>query len=124
MLVKTKYSPQPDMVKWKYEYVPDPVEGRKARKTDTLETATVEVNGVPFDADEKSMDRMSRIVAKSYGDIMRKIANGDDPSLTAGYELSQTISWKCADNVTRNVSIQNLVDALGLATDNMTATWL
>lgn len=124
MLVKTKYSPQPDMVKWKYEYVPSTVEGKKARKTDTIEKSVVTVSGIEFDADEKSMDRMARVVASAYGAALQDIAAGTAAQTACTTALDATVSWKCADDVTRTVSITTLVDALDAAKTAMAATWL
>ena len=124
MLVKTKYSPQPDMVKWKYEYVADSVEGRKARKMDTIDAAVVTVSDIPFDADEKSMDRMARVVASAYGAALQDIASGTAAQTACTTALDATVSWKCADDVTRSVTISTLVDALDAAKDAMASNWL
>ena len=124
MLVKTKYSPQPDMVKWKYEYVADSVEGSKARKMDTINDATVTVSDIEFDADETSMDRMARVVASAYGSALQSISSGTDAQTAAASALGTTVQWKCADDVTRTVSISTLVDALEAAKNNMANEWL
>lgn len=124
MLVKTKYSPQPDMVKWKYEYFADSVEGRKARKMDTIDAAVVTVNDIEFDADETSMDRMARVVASAYGSALQDIASGTAAQTAATTALDATVQWKCADDITRTVSVSTLVDALEAAKDNMASEWL
>lgn len=124
MLVKTKYSPQPDMVKWKYEYVADSVEGSKARKMNTISKATVTVSDIEFDADETSMDRMSRVVASAYGSALQSISSGTDAQTAAASALGTTVQWKCADDVTRTISISTLADALEAAKNNMANEWL
>lgn len=124
MLVKTKYSPQPDMVKWKYEYVADSVQGSKARKMDTISEATVTVSDIEFDADETSMDRMARVVAAAYGSALQAIGSGTAAQTAATTELDATVQWKCADDITRSVTISTLIDALEAAKNNMANEWL
>ena len=124
MLRRYKYSPHPDMVTWKTEYVPETFEGLKARKVDTLDTSTVTVNGVEFDADEKSMDRMARVIASANAKIAIDIAGGGDPSTVCQTRMAATISWKCADDVIRDIAISTLASALDLAIENMSDTWL
>ena len=124
MLVKTKYSPQPDMVKWKYEYVPDSVEGRKARKMDNIDAAVVTISDIPFDADETSMDRMARVVASAYGSVLKSISSGTDAQTASTSSLQSSVQWKCADDVIRNVPISMLIDALEAAKNNMSNEWL
>ena len=124
MLVKTKYSPQPDMVKWKYEYVVDTIQGSKARKVDSIDKSIVTVNSTAFDADETSMDRMARVIASAYGAAMKSISTGVDAQTACSNALSFEVQWKCADDVIRAVSVSTLVDALDAAKDNMATKWL
>ena len=124
MLRKYKYSPHPDMVTWKTEFVPDTIVGVKARKTDTLEQAVVTVGDIAFDADEQSMNRIARVIASANALMMQDIAGGQNPADSATTRLAETISWKCADDVVRNVSVSTLVSVLEQAKNNMTSVWV
>ena len=124
MLVKTKYSPRPDMVSWTYEYVQDAVKGAKARKVDSIDKSVVTVNNIPFDADEVSMDRMARVISSAYGAAMKSISTGVDAQTACSAALGSEVQWKCADDVIRAVSVSTLVDALDAAKDNMATKWL
>ena len=124
MLIRTAYKPQYQMTAYRYEFVPDKVEGNKAKKSETIKEATVTVGGVPYDADEVSMDRMGRAINSAYGQALQAIASGTDAQTAASAALGTTVSWKCADDVVRDVTVSTLVDVLEAAKDNMAAVWL
>lgn len=124
MLVKTKYSPRPDMVSWAYEYVQDTVKGSKARKVDSIDKSIVTVNNTAFDADETSMDRMARVIASAYGSVLKSISSGEAAQAAAASALNTTVQWKCADDVIRTISVATLIDALEAAKNNMSSKWL
>lgn len=124
MLIRTVSQPQYQMTSFHYEFVPDKVKGSKAKKSETISGATVEVGGVSYDADEVSMDRMGRVINAAYGQALQAISTGTDAQTAASAALGTTVSWKCADDVVRDVTVSTLVDVLEAAKDNMAAVWL
>lgn len=68
-----------------------------------VERIMVEVDGIPFDGDEKSQERMARAI------------------LTL--EEGEVTDWGCADNVARPVSREQLRQALRLAGEAQTRLW-
>lgn len=124
MLIRTATKPQYQMTSFHYEFVADKVEGPKAKKSETINKATVEVGGVSYDADEQSMDRMGRVINAAYGQALQAIGSGTDAQTAASAALGTTVSWKCADDVVRDVTVSTLVDVLESAKDNMATIWL
>jgi len=124
MLIKTVSQPQYQMTSFHYEFVNDKIEGKKAKKSETINKATVEVGGVSYDADEVSMDRMGRVINAAYGQALQAISTGTDAQTAASDALGTTVSWKCADDVVRDVTVSTLVDVLDAAKNNMSNIWI
>lgn len=124
MLIKTKHAVNEHQINTKYEFVSDAIFGMKAKKSETVYNAVVEAGGFSFDADEQSMARLVRVVAIHQGNALLAISNGEDAATAAAAALSATVSWKCADDVVRDVSVQTLLEALSAAQDSMAEIWL
>jgi len=88
-----------------YEYVPDPIIGKKAIKTEHKKKLVVTVDGIPFDADSESINYMSTVISLA---LYKAKLDPDNADKYLNYELK----WKCADNVTRTVTIPQLAQAL------------
>lgn len=80
----------------------------KAERADAVRKITVAVDGMVFDGDEISQERMSRTITAA-------VATGED--------MSATTTWVLADNTVAQVSIKQLAKALRLAGEKQTELW-
>lgn len=76
----------------------------KAARLQAVDAITVEVDGLTFDGDELSQNRMARAVAGA--DLM-----------------TDTTEWTLADNTVAMVSVQTLKAACRLAGEEQTRIW-
>lgn len=75
----------------------------KAEREDYVSKIVVEVDGMPFDGDETSQDRMARSII--------------------ALDLGEKVQWVLADNSIQMVSRQQLREALRKAGEAQTAIW-
>ena len=80
----------------------------KAERAAAVSRITVTVDGMVFDGDEISQERMSRTITAA-------VATGED--------MSATTTWVLADNTIAQPSIQQLAQALRAAGEQQTALW-
>lgn len=80
----------------------------KAERADAVSKITVTVDGMVFDGDEISQERMSRTITAA-------VATGED--------MSATTTWVLADNTVAKVSIKQLAQALRAAGEQQTQLW-
>jgi hypothetical protein len=73
-----------------------------------VEKATVEVDGLIFDADETSQNRLSR---------------GITAALALGLGPEETTEWTLADNSSAQVTVQQMARALMAAGQYQTSVW-
>lgn len=105
----------PEVVTEEHPYVPTPKElaaaalaRAKAERAALVEKATVTVDGMVFDADETSQNRLVRgIVA----------------SLALGLSPDETTEWTLADNSSAMVTAQQMARALLAAGQYQTSVW-
>lgn len=81
----------------------------KAQRSEAVSKIIVEVDGMKFDGDEHSQDRMSRTISGA-------VALGVDIQ-------TYTQTWVLADNTVAQVTIAQLAQALKLAGEAQTALW-
>lgn len=81
----------------------------KAERSDAVSKIVVELDGLKFDGDETSQDRMSRTISAA-------MALGVDTA-------TEKRTWILADNTIAEVTISQLAEALRLAGDAQTALW-
>lgn len=105
-------------------YEEQPAEGKKAYRTDELTVATVTIDGVVFDSDEKSMDRIDRIVTVAGWKFNQALAAGVSPSDAYTAVYSTEILWKTHDNAFPMVSIKTLCKVQESALNNMGDIWV
>lgn len=86
------------------EYVPDHYAEWKAERAAAVAAITVEVDGLVFDGDEDSQNRMARAVA-------------------AADAMAETTEWTLHDNSVATVTIQQLKAACRRAGEAQTAIW-
>jgi hypothetical protein len=80
----------------------------KTERTEAVSRITVEVDGMIFDGDEKSQDRMSRAITMFT---------------SSGLPADTTTAWVLADNTVAQVTIDQLTQALLLAGQKQTELW-
>ena len=80
----------------------------KAERAEAVKNIVVEVDGMKFNGDEESQDRISRTITAA---------------LTGGYTKDDTTTWVLWDNTVAEVSIGQLAEVLLLAGQKQTALW-
>lgn len=80
----------------------------KAERAGAVSKITVTVDGMTFDGDETSQERMARTITAA-------VATGED--------MSATTTWVLADNTVATVSITQLAQALRAAGEQQTELW-
>lgn len=76
----------------------------KAERDERVRAIVVEVEGLRFDGDEDSQNRMARAVA-------------------AAYLMTETTEWTLADNTVAVVPVQTIKTACRLAGEEQTRIW-
>jgi hypothetical protein len=94
----------------------DEVVGTKALKSERIYNSTVTIDDLVFDADEKSMDRMVRVIQVANWNATR---TNDYSSV-----FNQTIDWKLNNNTVIPVTLEQLARALEASINLMSSTWL
>ena len=84
------------------------LDSAKATRATKVAALTVTVDGMVFDADETSQNRMSRVVAGAQA---------------LGIDQSTTQVWVLADNTVATPTVAQLAQALKLAGEAQTALW-
>jgi hypothetical protein len=96
-----------------YTYTPsekDKLSQKKALREEELENLKVQVDGMVFDADEISQNRISRILSTAY---------------TLNQDIDTTFKeWVLADNTISKVSIRQLSAVLEKASEKTSELWL
>lgn len=125
MLKKRKIQVSKFLFKNESTYESNPIEGKKAHRTDELFNSYVEVGGVKFDANEEAMDRIDRVLDVANFKFNRAIAQGN--TATAAYDefyIQTTLAWKSYDNKFVNVNIETLASVQELALQKMSQIWI
>ena len=102
------------------------IEGQRAYRAEEVKTSTVTVDGVTFDADETSMDRMDRIVDIANWRYNRLVAK-DQVDQESAYDqvyVDTQIPWKTANNVLATVSVETICKAQELALYQLSEVWI
>jgi hypothetical protein len=104
---------------------PATLTGPKAERANTVYTSIVTYDGMEFDSDEKSMDRMSRYIQVASQTYIRGFAGSMTKSTayTAAY-VDSTVEWKIANNTIVTLTIEQLVEIYELAVRSMQHNWL
>jgi len=98
---------------------PIPLKGRKAKKEFHKITAIVEVGGYKFQADEGSINYMSSVLAIASAKFNEALASGMNVKDAYTLIYEQTIPWKDADNVFRNVKLKDIATGLQAAMEKI-----
>lgn len=90
------------------ELANDALTKAKTERSEAVSRITVEVDGMTFDGDETSQDRMTRAITMFT---------------SSGLPEDTTTSWVLADNTVAQVTIGQLTQALLLAGKKQTELW-
>jgi hypothetical protein len=123
MLENTIVEVSPQLYKNVCTFTSEPIKGTKAQKTETIYNATVTYNDDVFDADEDSMNRMSRHIQLANYKFNKLSSEGESNAYQQAY-IDTTVDWKLADNSIQTVTIETLCKVQELAVENMTNRWL
>lgn len=85
------------------------LDAAKAERATAVERLTVTVDGMVFDADETSQNRMSRVVAGAQA---------------LGIDQSTTQVWVLADNTVATPTVAQIAQALKLAGEKQSELWV
>lgn len=105
-------------------YEAQPEVGSRAYRQGEIELSKVTVNGLEFDAREKDMDRMNRVVSTANWQYSRLIASGT--SANNAYEQvyrQTTIGWKTTDNVFHDITVEVICEVQEKALTRMAEVW-
>lgn len=81
----------------------------KTERSDAVSRITVEVDGMTFDGDETSQNRMARKVLSAQ---------------MSGIQMSEKTDWVLADNTIASVSYEQLARACALAGQKQSELWV
>lgn len=81
----------------------------KAERSDAVSRITVEVDGMTFDGDETSQNRMARKVLSAQ---------------LSGIQMREKTDWVLADNTVASVSYEQLAKACALAGKKQSELWV
>lgn len=95
----------------------------KALRANEVYVSTVVHNGHEFDADERSMNRMTRVVTIANSLYNLKINSGVEESVayTESYEVE--LPWKLTNNTMLTVTPKILAEVLNLGMVKMSTIW-
>jgi hypothetical protein len=124
-VVKKKEQTSNSMFNITAEYVEPTYTFTKAYRAEELEKSVVEHNGHLFNADERSMDRIDRLVDIANFKYNQAIYQG--LSANTAYESvyqNQYIPWKTDDNQFIQVNIETLASVQEKALTKMSELWV
>ena len=115
------------------KFVEEPYVNKKADRAEELYTQQVDFNGNTYDAGERSMDRIDRVLTLANSlmnaTVSSKIAAGKTTEvahLESYKEVYQDriLYWTMADNVTRPINAETLIAVQDSAMAGMQALWI
>lgn len=105
-------------------FVSDTIKGKKAIKIESLNNTSVSYMNMEFDADEDSLNRMSRYILIAQAKYAKDISSGVDPSEAYDDNFLLSVDWKLKNNTIANITIEQLVEVFDMSVANMTSIWL
>ena len=100
-------------------------EGSKALRTNEIVTSIVEIEGVRFNSDENSVNRMDRVIELANWKFNQAIASGVSVSEAyASVYVQALVPWKNADNAFVSVSVETLCKVQELGLHKLSEIWV
>lgn len=106
-------------------YEPELYKGFKAFRAEEIDSLTVSEGGYVFEANEKSMDRMDRVVDIANWEFNRAVSMGLDPANAYSQIYQQTfLPWKMTDNTINIIPVEMICNAQKKALYNLANVWV
>lgn len=125
-MLNTKMIPSPvaQVFKKHIEFQEEPAIGKKALRSEEVLNTIVEVDGMQFNADEMSMDRIDRLISLAGWkfDQAIKVLSSED-AYNAVY-LGIEVPWKLATDNLVVVNIEQLCRVQEISLNLLGATWV
>ena len=105
-------------------FTPKPIKDAKALRQEDIITSSVEVDGVIYNSDEDSMNRMDRVITVANWKFNQLISSGT--SLQDAYKqayLDNLVPWKLYHNECVQVTIETLCKVQEKALHNLNSLW-
>jgi len=101
------------------------VSSKKGNRAIALESNTVTLSGIEYDANEISMDRLNRIVSLANAEYNYRVSVGELPAdaYKATYK-DQKVTWIGVDNLPHLVQVESLIEVLRASMTEMGAIWM
>ena len=97
---------------------------KKGQRGIEMIAQTVTVNGIVYNADETSLDRMNRLVSLANMEFNYRLSLGETPSVAyANVYTNQSVSWVGADNIPHTVQYSSIAEALKQGMLAMGVVW-
>jgi hypothetical protein len=112
------------MFKKHIEFQEEPTVGRKALRSEEVLNTVVEVDGLQFNADEKSMDRIDRLISLAgwkFDQALKTMSSED--AYNAVY-IGIQVPWKLATDNLVQVNIEQLCRVQEISLNILGATWV
>lgn len=101
-----------------------PPEGKKAYRADELRSQRITVGANTFDADEKAMDRIDRIITVANWKFNNAISMGLPSDVAYAAVYTTELPWKDADNNMVNVTVETLCQVQEASLEGMKNLWV
>lgn len=124
MLVTKIVESSPNVFRKDVIFNDEQIKGKKALKTEIIKSSFVTYNDKEFDADEDSLNRMSRYIVLAQANYTKLVSEGELPADAYQQCFGSTISWKLKDNTIHDVTIEQLVEVFNMSVTNMANIWL
>lgn len=100
-------------------------EGSKALRTNEIVSSIVEIEGVRFNSDENSVNRMDRVIELANWKFNQAVATGVSVSeaYTSVY-VETLVPWKNADNEFVDVSVETLCKVQEIGLHKLSEIWV
>lgn len=99
------------------------VVGNRALRAEDVVSSFVVVDGITYNTDEASMDRLDRVITIAGYKFHQALANGMSPAEAYSTVYSTAISWKSYDNLFVQVPISTLAAIQEEALNTLNTIW-
>jgi hypothetical protein len=124
MLITKIHESSPNIFRKDTIFTEDTIKGKKAIKNESINNAYVTYNGMEFDADEVSLNRMSRYITLAHALFAKSISSGQEPESAYQQHFMAEIDWKLRDNSIQTITIDQLLNVFEMSVANMSTIWL
>jgi hypothetical protein len=106
-------------------YDPPLYEGFKAYRAQEIDSLTVSYGGYTFEANERAMDRMDRVVDIANWEFNKAVSQGMPPANAYATVYEDTyLPWKMTDDTINSVTVETICNAQRLALNELANVWV